>query len=391
MDFRLLSQSSKLSQSLRGLLARTTQPAAGAEDAPEGAAPVLGDTLKPLAFSPDLGRCFTELAQAAWTRPDAAGSSGLLDAVLACEAAGRLPLERSPRSIFLLAWLARQLSAGTMLDGILLDTALALDADATQNVRPQVFHDNGKWSLTGTYAVVEGGMDATHLLVSSSVPLTVRGVFLVHLNTSAVARKPVRYLDAARPAASIQLDHAPVTCLDRNAHEVLNEVASIGRLLTAAELLGASSEIMDRAIDYVGQRQQFGKPLISFQVVAHACAELYRDVELMRSLIYAVASGHLDNGAPTQEGAAQAKLLASELAGTVADKGIHLFGAEGLRWHRGLHFLARRINALQVLFGDRTACEELLVSIWEDRSVEGARGRASQTDAHYGVSSAAHG
>jgi len=390
MDLRLLSDNTKLRHSLRETLARATRPAAGAEDAPEGAAPVLGDTLKPLAFSRELGRYFIELARAAWTRPGTGGSSGLLDAVLACEAAGQSPLERSPRSIFLLAWLARQLSGGDVLDDLLLDTALALDADSTQNVRPQAFHGNGKWSLTGTYTVVEGGMDATHLLVSSSVPLTVRGAFLVRLDTSAVTRKPVRYLDAARPAASIELDHAAAICLDRNAHEVLNDVGAIGRLLTAAELLGASSEIMDRAIDYVGQRQQFGKPLISFQAVAHACAELYRDVELMRSLIYAVASSHLDNGVPTQEGAAQAKLLASDLAGAVADKGIHLFGAEGLRWHRGLHFLARRINALQVLFGDKTTCEELLVSIWEDRSVQRSRFEAGRDDALYKVSAATH-
>lgn len=369
MDLQLLSDNTQLYRSLRETLARTAQPAAGAEDAPPGAASVLGETLKPLAFGPDLARYFADMARAAWARPGTA-SPGILDAVLACEAAGRLPLERSPRSIFLLAWLASRLPSGDALDDILIDTALALDADATQNVRPQIFHDNGKWSLTGTYTVVEGGMDAKHLLVSSSVPLTVRGIFLVHLDSGAVRRRPIRYLDAARPAASIELDHAAATCLERNAHEVLKDAGTIGRLLTAAELLGASSEIMDRAIGYVGERQQFRKPLIDFQAVAHACAELYRDVELMRSLIYAVASGHLDSGVPAQEGVAQAKLLASDLAGAVADKGLHLFGAEGLRWHRGLHFLARRIKALQVLFGDKTSCEELLVTIWEARAAQ---------------------
>ena len=357
----------------------------GADDAPEGAAPVLGDTLQPLAFGPDLGRYFEELARAAWARTTNDSASGLLDAVLACEAAGRLPLERSPRSIFLLTWLARELADGNLLDGISLDTALALDVDFTQNVRPQAYFEDGKWSLTGTYTLVEGGMNATHLLVSSSVPLTVRGIFLVDLNTSAVTKKPVRYLDSARPAASIDLHQAAATCLCRNAHEMLNDVGMIGRLLAAAELLGASSEIMDRAIDYVGRRQQFGKTLISFQAVAHTCAELYRDVELMRSLIYAVASGQIDRGVPTAEGAAQAKLLASDLAGTVADKGLHLFGAEGLRWHRGLHLLVRRINALQVLYGDKAYCEEVLVSIWEGRSA-----LKPSADQDQGLSAAMH-
>ena len=385
MDFRLSSEHTKLCESLRHTLAGATPLFPGLDDAPEGAAPVLGDTLQPLAFGPEFGRYFAELARAAWARTANDSASGLLDAVLACEAAGRLPLERSPRSIFLLAWLARELAEGNVLDGILLDTALALDADFTQNVRPQASFEDGKWSLTGTYNLVEGGMNASHLLVSSSVPLTVRGIFLVDLNSSAVVKKPVRYLDSARPAASIVLQQASATCLSRNAHEVLNDVGMIGRLLAAAELLGASSEIMDRAIDYVGRRQQFGKTLISFQSVAHACAELYRDVELMRSLIYAVASRQIDKGVPTPEGAAQAKLLASDLAGTVAEKGLHLFGAEGLRWHRGLHYLMRRINALQVLYGDKAYCEEVLVSIWEARSA-----LKPGADQEHGLSPAMH-
>lgn len=385
MDFRLSSEHMKLCESLRHTLASAMPLSPGTGDAPEGAAPVLGDTLQPLAFGPDLGRYFADLARTAWARTANDSASGLLDAVLACEAAGRLPLERSPRSIFLLAWLARELADGNVLDGLLLDTALALDADFTQNVRPQAHFEDGKWSLTGTYNLVEGGMNASHLLVSSSVPLTVRGIFLVDLNTSAVERKPVRYLDTARPAASIVLQQAAATCLSRNAHEVLNDVGMIARLLAAAELLGASNEIMDRAIDYVGRRQQFGKTLISFQAVAHACAELYRDVELMRSLIYAVGSRQIDKGVPTAEGAAQAKLLTSDLAGAVAEKGLHLFGAEGLRWHRGLHLLTRRINALQVLYGDKAYCEELLVSIWEGRS--GPKPEAGQDQ---GLSAAMH-
>ena len=96
-------------------------------------------------------------------------------------------------------------------------------------------------------------------------------------------------------------------------------------------------------------------------------------------------SRQIDKGVPTAEGAAQAKLLTSDLAGAVAEKGLHLFGAEGLRWHRGLHLLTRRINALQVLYGDKAYCEELLVSIWEGRS--GPKPEAGQDQ---GLSAAMH-
>jgi alkylation response protein AidB-like acyl-CoA dehydrogenase len=87
--------------------------------------------------------------------------------------------------------------------------------------------------------------------------------------------------------------------------------------------------------------------------VSHGCAEMYRDVELMRAILYAATDAPRQNGAPRGEAAAQARALAARFAGGVADKGLHLFGAEGLRWHRGVHLLIRRIKALQVIFGGR--------------------------------------
>ena len=240
--------------------------------------------------------------------------------------------------------------------------------------RPIAKDLGGGWRICGRLDLVEGVMTSSHLLLSAKLAKGDDGLFLLSLDSDGVERCRARYIDAAQLAGTVSLDDVPAHRLSCNCGDLLQDVELLGRVLTAAELLGASDAFLDHTCSFVRQRKQFGKAIGDFQAVAHSCAEMYGDIELIRSMLYATAVCHDGNGIPAAVTAAQAKALAAEMAGIVSEKGLHLFGAEGLRWHRGVHFLMRRIKGLQVIFGDQMACEEIIVDSWQRKNTLEANG-----------------
>src|SRR5947208_2198399 len=100
-----------------------------------------------------------------------------------------------------------------------------------------------------------------------------------------------------------------------NGGESLGDV-SRGRdliaLAVAAELVGVSQRVMEMAVDYAKNRKQFDRPIGSYQAVSHACADMLKQVEGARSLVY--YAGWAADAAPDELslGAAAAKAYASD-------------------------------------------------------------------------------
>jgi len=368
MDFRLSDSQNRLCEKLQSLLSGL--PVSDlAEPEPERAAPVEGIVIKPTAASGEMIAFYRDLAFEQWSKPEKPGDERLLNIVLACEQAGRLPLDRSLRSLMLASWIALNVQEAAILKPLLNDLAVSLGGDDMQLTPRPVFtpgkNKSGPGKISGKLDLVEGVMNASHLLLDCETAKHQRGLFLVDLKNDSLERQSVGYIDRSRRAGCVTFNDTPVHRIADNCSDVLDDVVVLGRLLTTAELLGASDALLNHACDFVRKRRQFDQAIGNFQSVAHSCAEMFRDVEMIRSLLYATAVGHQGRGIPQNQGTAAAKALASELAGNVGEKGLHLFGAEGLRWHRGLHLLMRRIKALQILFGDRARCEDVILSHWE--------------------------
>ena len=64
------------------------------------------------------------------------------------------------------------------------------------------------------------------------------------------------------------------------AREVLDRVLDIARIGLAAEMLGSVEEVLERTLDYLRQREQFGVPIGAFQALQHRAAEMYNEIEL---------------------------------------------------------------------------------------------------------------
>ena len=106
------------------------------------------------------------------------------------------------------------------------------------------------------------------------------------------------------------------------------EVLDGGRISIAALAVGTAQGALDAALAYSKQREQFGKPISSFQAVQFMLADMVTETEAARLLTYRAARLKQEGKKTTQE-SAMAKLFSSEVAVRVAEKGIQIHGGYG--------------------------------------------------------------
>jgi len=100
------------------------------------------------------------------------------------------------------------------------------------------------------------------------------------------------------------------------------------RVLIAAQGLGIAQGAFDRALDYVKQREQFGKKIAQFQVTQHKLADMATKIELARLITYKAAWNY-DKGRIDPKLTSMAKMFAARTAVEVADEAIQLLGGYG--------------------------------------------------------------
>ena len=124
------------------------------------------------------------------------------------------------------------------------------------------------------------------------------------------------------------------------------------RAAMAAEALGVAQRALDLGIEHAKSRQQFGKPIGTYQAVSHPLAQTYTDVELSRSLAYWAAWCVAEEDERAPLAAAAAKAFATEAAVVACERSIQLHGGIGFTWEHPLHRFYKRAQWLEG-FGTR--------------------------------------
>lgn len=101
-----------------------------------------------------------------------------------------------------------------------------------------------------------------------------------------------------------------------------------GRIAMAAQAVGIAQGAMDETVEYLKQREQFGKPLSAFQGLQWNLADMETRINASRLLVYDAAN-KLDNGRTITKEASMAKLFAAETAMYVTTKAVQLHGGYG--------------------------------------------------------------
>jgi alkylation response protein AidB-like acyl-CoA dehydrogenase len=126
------------------------------------------------------------------------------------------------------------------------------------------------------------------------------------------------------------------------------------RAAMAAEALGVAQRALDLGIEHAKTRSQFGKPIGTYQAVAHPLAQTYTDVELARSLVYWAAWCVAEDDERARLAATAAKAFATEAAVSACERSIQVHGGVGFTWEHPLHRFYKRALWLEG-FGNRPA------------------------------------
>jgi alkylation response protein AidB-like acyl-CoA dehydrogenase len=151
-------------------------------------------------------------------------------------------------------------------------------------------------------------------------------------------------IDATRRYATVQANGGESL---GDASRALDLIATA----TAAELVGISQRALEMAVEYAKDRKQFDRQIGAYQAVSHVCAEMLKQVEGARSLVY--YAGWTAGAAPDELpiAASMAKAYASDAGWFTTASSLQVHGGIGFTWEHDLHWFLKRAKTDGVLYG----------------------------------------
>jgi alkylation response protein AidB-like acyl-CoA dehydrogenase len=210
--------------------------------------------------------------------------------------------------------------------------------------------------LTGTVSGVMDAGAATHFLVY----LRDGTGALVTADASGVTTSLQRSLDRTRPLTKLSFNGATAELLvaanDKLA--AARRVLDAGRVVLAADTLGAAQTMLDRAVAFAKERVQFGRVIGSFQGVKYMLADCVTMLEPCRGLVWYAA--HAQDGLPEEARltACHAKAHVADVAREVARMTTETHGGMGFTDLLGLHYWFKRISFNRQVLGGPERCRE---------------------------------
>ena len=147
----------------------------------------------------------------------------------------------------------------------------------------------------------------------------------------------------------------------------VQRVVERAALAKCCEMLGGLQMIVEMTIDYAKERKQFGRPIGSFQIIQHYCADIATDVEGARFSTYR-AAWMLSEGMSCTREVAVAKAWIGEASQRVTALAHQVHGAIGVTIEHDLHYYTRRAKAGELAFGDSDFYREIVAREMESAS-----------------------
>jgi alkylation response protein AidB-like acyl-CoA dehydrogenase len=216
------------------------------------------------------------------------------------------------------------------------------------------------WCIDGTVRHVLGGTAADDLVVVAAAEDGEQAVFLLDPAVGGVVTEAERVLDGTRPMATITLNSAPAVRIsgDGPVDDVIERNVDVTLAVLSAEQVGACERVLEIATAYARTREQFGRPIGSFQAIKHKCADMLVDLEWARSASQAAlqaadADGSEDRRAASEADwrASMAKAVCSEALRNAVHANVQIHGGIGFTWEDSAHLYFRRARTDEVVFG----------------------------------------
>ena len=282
---------------------------------------------------------------------------GLLDAAVVSEALGygtapspfiasavmvpealRLGGNAELRERYLPALASGAITAGAAvseLTGARLDTTVSAEVDPA----------GGQATLNGK-ALFVLDFDADLFLVADN-----QGQLnLVERDARGLEAQKLPSIDTTRPVGELRFDQTPAVRLNCKPDQIRSIIDS-GRVILAADTLGAAQCMLDQAVAYAMQREQFNRVIASFQAVKHMCAEMAAALEPCRAMVWYAAYAQDAKLPEAHQYACLTKAHLSEVGQFVARTATEVHGGMGFTDLVGLHYWFKRIGANRQYLG----------------------------------------
>jgi alkylation response protein AidB-like acyl-CoA dehydrogenase len=231
--------------------------------------------------------------------------------------------------------------------------------------------DSDGYVINGTKLFVADAQAADYIICAartsgSRADPTGITLFLVDAKTSGIELKPLRTIGGDK---QFEIGFKDVRVRNENilgqldqggAHlKRILQVAAVGK---CAEMVGGAARVLEMSSAYAKERQQFGKPIGSFQAVQHHCANMLIDLEGSRYITYK-AAWMLDNRLACDKEVAIAKAWVSEAYKKTAALGHQVQGGAAFMAEHDMSLFSRRAAAAAVTYGDAGHYREVIAGL----------------------------
>ncbi len=360
MDFGLSEEQDLLQRSARDFLVQ--------ECSPQFVRALLDDAN---GFSPELHRKMAALGWTGLLVPEKFGGLGLglLDMTLLLEEMGRavLPgpflfsatlatfaLMRGGSSAQKKAWLPRLASGEAIGSLAFLEASDRLDA-AGISLKARKKRDG--YRLSGTKMFVPFATVADVFVVAVRTGgKGGKGVSLVLVERDApgLTIKPLDIFDRTRRVYEVRFKQVPISGFlgkEGKGWKLLAQLQDLACVALSADSLGGAQQALDMAVEYTKVREQFNRPIASFQALKHMAAEMVSEIEPARSLVWYAAYAFDTHASDASRAASVAKARLSEVYTRTTNKAVQMHGGIGFTWEHDMHFWFKRAKWNEFAFG----------------------------------------
>ena len=215
-----------------------------------------------------------------------------------------------------------------------------------------------KWlpKIAAGEAKVAVGLEQNILVEDAHIAdllLLQKGADLFAVTPGEVTLRHNESIDPSRKLYAVELSETtePVASGEQAA-ALIAAALNRGALGCAAQALGLAQRMIDITVQYTAERQQFGKPIGSFQAVKHAMANIAVRLEYAKAPVHKAAYAISQGQQSAATNVSHAKMMACEAANLAAKNTIQAHGAMGYTWEVDLHIFMKKAWALANTWGD---------------------------------------
>jgi alkylation response protein AidB-like acyl-CoA dehydrogenase len=227
--------------------------------------------------------------------------------------------------------------------------------------------------LNGLKTYVPDGHTANLLIVAARAEATSGtdgiSLFAIEPDTTGLTITKQKTLDQTRQQAQLSLADVHVKSANKLGDEkvtwkVVERILDLGSIALSLEQVGCAERCLQTAVEYGKIREQFSRPIGSFQAVKHKCADMLVLVESARSAAW-YAAWMATQDEDLSFAASQAKSYCSDALYSCAAESIQIHGGIGFTWEHEAHLYFKRAQSSKVLLGTPELHRERLAQALE--------------------------